>query len=57
MALGFGVLRLSPRALWSMTPREFAHAAGWVVPAIPVPTRADLGTLMAQFPDHSRTHA
>ena len=24
MATGFGLLRLSPRAFWSMTPKEFA---------------------------------
>lgn len=27
MAFGFGVLRLSPAAFWSMTPRELAAAA------------------------------
>jgi uncharacterized phage protein (TIGR02216 family) len=54
MAVGLGVLRLSPAAFWSMTPREFAAAAGWMAPAAARPTRADLGQLMQRFPDSER---
>ena len=51
MAAGLGLLRLSPDAFWSMTPREFAAAVGSLVPLSARPTRRDLGTLMHQFPD------
>jgi uncharacterized phage protein (TIGR02216 family) len=51
MALGFGVLRLAPAALWSMTPREFAAAAGWVSPDVARPNRDDFSQLMRLFPD------
>jgi uncharacterized phage protein (TIGR02216 family) len=54
MAAGLGLLRLSPAAFWSMTPRElaaalrsFAGAAGHDRPL----TRAALTELMARFPD------
>ena len=33
MAIGLGLLRLSPEAFWSMTPREFERAASVLVPA------------------------
>ena len=51
MGIGFGLLRLSPRTLWSMTPREFAHAAGWIGRRAVAPDRADLEAMMARFPD------
>jgi len=51
MQIGFGVLRLAPAALWSMSPREFAAAVGWLSPAATRPTRSDLGALMKAFPD------
>lgn len=55
MALGLGLLRLEPRAFWSMTPREVAAAARAILPpsarADARPTRADLLTLMAHYPD------
>ena len=51
MATGFGLLRLSPATLWSMTPREFAAAVGWLSPAQTRPSRADLSQLLTRFPD------
>ncbi len=51
MQIGFGVLRLSPAALWSMSPREFAAAVGWITPPAVRPTRRDLSHLMHLFPD------
>jgi len=55
MAFGLGVLRLSPRDFWSMTPRELAAAVEGVHgPAQRAPTRAALDALMRAFPDHGR---
>lgn len=52
MAMGFGLLRLSPDVFWRMTPREFAHAARWLSPRqMQPPDRAVLRDLMQQFPD------
>jgi uncharacterized phage protein (TIGR02216 family) len=52
MAVGFGLLRLSPEAFWAMTPVEFGHAVRARSPARgPVPLRADLVALMRAFPD------
>lgn len=52
MSFGFGVLRLSPRDFWTMTPRELAlamHARrGGVLHA---PDRATLNEMMTRFPD------
>ncbi|WP_414523540.1 phage tail assembly chaperone [Pseudochelatococcus sp. G4_1912] len=52
MQLGFGVLRLSSRAFWCMTPRELAAASAGVygVPRQPL-TQTDLLALMGAFPD------
>ena len=52
MAVGFGVLRLSPDAFWRMTPREFAAAlrALYGEPAAPL-DRAAFDALRARFPD------
>lgn len=52
MAIGFGLLRLSPKAFWAMTPVEFERAMsvtrrGQGTP----PGRADLAALMRAFPD------
>ena len=52
--IGFalGVLRLSPAAFWSMTPRELAHAIDAVYGRSPAPlARPDLAALMMRFPD------
>jgi uncharacterized phage protein (TIGR02216 family) len=53
--VGLGLLRLSPRDFWSMTPKEFALATGPVRGASTIaPTRADLLRLMREFPDERR---
>lgn len=52
MAFGFGVLRLSPKAFWAMTPRELAPLLGGRMATRGVaPTRGDLDGLMVAFPD------
>lgn len=51
MAIGLGVLRLSPQAFWAMTPRELAAAMGSVSSRGTAPTRNALTDLMAAFPD------
>jgi uncharacterized phage protein (TIGR02216 family) len=52
MHVGLGLLRLSPRDFWSMTPREFAVVAGLFRRASALaPARADLARLMREFPD------
>jgi uncharacterized phage protein (TIGR02216 family) len=52
MRLGFGVMRLSSREFWGLTPRELAAA---LTPGGPsratAPDRQRLGDLMARFPD------
>ena len=52
MRFGFGVLRLSPAAFWSLTPRELARAFEALAghQASP-PERGALDRLMAAFPD------
>ena len=57
MRFGFGVLRLSPAAFWSMTPRELAHAIRAVREQSPESIARDaLNDLMTQFPDRRRDH-
>ncbi|MEP9397200.1 rcc01693 family protein [Mesorhizobium sp. KR2-14] len=52
MAMGFGLLRLSPQAFWAMTPREFERAASMLARAADgAPRRDDLLALMQAFPD------
>jgi uncharacterized phage protein (TIGR02216 family) len=52
MALGLGLLRLSPRNFWTMTPRELDRALSVLSPGkSPPPGRADLAALMRAFPD------
>jgi uncharacterized phage protein (TIGR02216 family) len=52
MAFGFGRLRLSPRAFWSMTPRELAAAMRCHMSLVAAPfERSALFNLMQQFPD------
>jgi uncharacterized phage protein (TIGR02216 family) len=52
MAFGLGVLRHTPQAFWSMTPRELAAAAEGVFGKLSgAPARDDLRALMAAFPD------
>lgn len=53
IGLGLGLLRLSPRDFWSMTPREMAHvlrSLGLDGAAGP-PGRRSLEALMALYPD------
>ncbi|MBI1385706.1 MAG: phage tail assembly chaperone [Rhizobiales bacterium] len=55
MALGLGVLRLSPREFWSMTPIELDAAIRGLEGRFDVagaPLRADLLALMARYPDN-----
>lgn len=52
MATAFGLLRLSPRDFWAMTPRELERAMS-VLGASPAgaPARRDLVEMMKRFPD------
>jgi uncharacterized phage protein (TIGR02216 family) len=53
MSTGLGLLRLSPAAFWSMTPREFERAAYAVLPrSFGAPRRDELAELMRRFPDN-----
>ncbi len=52
MRLGFGVLRLSSREFWGLTPRELAAAfEGIAGRRTTAPDRNALGKLMERFPD------
>lgn len=52
MAFGLGVLRLSSRDFWLMTPRELFRAVEGVYGVAPgAPSRAVLDELMRRFPD------
>lgn len=52
MAAGFGLLRLSPRTFWSMTPRELERAMSVLAPASRSAIgRRELSELMRVFPD------
>jgi uncharacterized phage protein (TIGR02216 family) len=52
MRLGFGVLRLSSKAFWGLTPRELAAAFEARSGARPgAPDRDRLKQMMEQFPD------
>ena len=57
MRFGFGVMRLSSRDFWGLTPRELASAfealSGRSRAA--APTRNVLAGLMAAFPDQEKT--
>jgi uncharacterized phage protein (TIGR02216 family) len=56
MRLGFGVLRLSSREFWGLTPRELAAAFEGVSgrASRQAPGRDVLAGLMAAFPDEVR---
>ena len=55
MAVGLGVLRISPQEFWRMTPREFGRAIAPMTTAPVAPIgRAGLAALMRQFPDEAR---
>jgi uncharacterized phage protein (TIGR02216 family) len=52
MAAGLGVMRLSPRDFWAMTPREFAAACEGLFGTAHAPlARDELDDLMSRFPD------
>jgi len=52
MAAAFGLLRLSPKTFWSMTPREMERAMSVLRQgAGRAPQRSDLAALMRRFPD------
>ncbi len=52
MAAAFGLLRLSPRDFWSMTPREMERAMSVLGgDRRATPARGDLAELMRLFPD------
>lgn len=55
MAAGLGLLRLSPRDFWSMTPRELAAALGAMSPEA-APRRDELEAMMRAFPDRMDGH-
>lgn len=51
MRFGLGMLRLSPREFWAMTPRELAAAAGAHGGAFARLQRTELADLMKRYPD------
>lgn len=52
MGFAFAVLRLSPGAFWSMTPKELSAAIGTFSPGSHQrPGRGDLDRLISRFPD------
>ncbi len=56
LAVGLGVLKLSPDQFWRMTPREFAAALqGLYGEPSQAPTRASLNELMQRFPDPEKS--
>lgn len=57
MAIGFGLLRLSSKDFWAMTPRELERAMSELTPgAGGAPKRAQLDALMTMFPDKDKKH-
>jgi uncharacterized phage protein (TIGR02216 family) len=55
LAIGLGVLRLSPEEFWRMTPREFSAALrGLYGETIQPLAREKLDQLMQRFPDGAR---
>ncbi len=51
IAFGLGVLRLTPDALWALTPRELALVIDARSGSIEPPDRHALNRLMQAFPD------
>ena len=52
MRLGFGVLRLSSKEFWGLTPRALAAAfEGIAGKRAGTPDRGELGRMMERFPD------
>ena len=55
MAAAFGLLRLSPRDFWSMTPREMERAMSLLGGRVGAPGRNELAEMMRRFPDSRRS--
>ncbi len=52
MSTAFGLLRLSPRDFWAMTPRELERAMSVLgAGSAGAPARRDLVEMMRRFPD------
>lgn len=51
MHFGFGVLKLSSREFWGLTPRELAAAFGAQSGRVTPPSRDGFSRLMAAYPD------
>jgi uncharacterized phage protein (TIGR02216 family) len=54
MAFGFGVLRLSSRDFWRLTPRELACAVRALLGEAQPLSRAALNELISRFPDRKQ---
>lgn len=55
MTIGLGLLRLSPKDFWAMSPREFDRAVRVLFPAGDgAPGRASFEALMRRFPDEEK---
>jgi len=52
--MGFGVMRLSSREFWGLTPRELAAAFGALSGRVTAPPRERLDEMMLRFPDGGR---
>ncbi|AKR54738.1 hypothetical protein GCM10011321_20830 [Youhaiella tibetensis] len=55
MQMGFGVMRLSSREFWGLTPRELAAAFGALSGPATAPPRERLDEMMLAFPDRGRS--
>ncbi|WP_244669889.1 rcc01693 family protein [Kaistia sp. 32K] len=56
MAIGFGVLKLSSREFWALTPRELAAAIEGLTGRTPAPmNRATFEDLSRRYPDQAQT--
>lgn len=52
MAAAFGLLRLSPKDFWSMTPREMERAMSVLgTGRVGAPGRGEMAEMMRLFPD------
>ena len=51
IGFGIGILRLSPKEFWAMTPRELALAIRAVTGAAPPMRRDEFSDLMMRYPD------
>jgi len=56
MRFGFGVMHLSSREFWGLSPRELAAAFTAVSGRSAPPSRARLADLMGRFPDKENSH-